>query len=306
MAKNDTMEATKRNAGPMSFEELQRKGPPTRQEIDALAEKFGMGGALTPNEQAAVDEYYATRRRAEHIPTMLGILYPTSEWTMKAPKEGNTYRKPDTGEIKVSHDHDGFYENLEWDEDNLLPKPTKAELQKMIPFVQDILDQESYIKMRRTAYPGEQALIRALWEYVVEGNRQCVDALQARRVAVKKRYPKPENKHWMVQSEEYLRILPNTPQDILREIDEDLAHQIAFNHGVEGEDAQPLSTRKTLEEYAEEALAKRARGEKQRAAYGDLPQGRMGAKITLEDIEEAIEKQERHAKDSVPVAPDEQ
>ena len=61
MAKNDTMEATKRNAGPMSFDELQRKGPPTRQEIDALADKFGMGGALTPNEQAAVDEYYATR-----------------------------------------------------------------------------------------------------------------------------------------------------------------------------------------------------------------------------------------------------
>ena len=182
----------------------------------------------------------------------------------------------------------------------------KAELQKMIPFVQDILDQESYIRMRKAAYPGEQALIRALWEFVVEGNRQTVDALQARRIAVKKRYPKPENKHWMVQSEEYLRILPNTPQDILREIDEDLAHQIAFNHGVEGEDAQPLSTRKTLEEYAEEALSKRARGEKQRATYGNLPQGKMGAKITLEDIEEAIEKQERHAKDSVPVAPDEQ
>ena len=125
-------------------------------------------------------------------------------------------------------------------------------------------------------------------------------------MAVKKRYPKPENKHWMVQSEEYLKILPNTPQDILREIDEDLAHKIAYSHGVEGEDAQPLSTRKTLEEYAEEALSKRARGEKERAAYGNLPQGKMGAKVTLEDIEEAIEKQERHAKDSVPVAPDEQ
>ena len=47
-----------------------------------------------------------------------------------------------------------------------------------------------------------------------------MNALQARRIAVKKRFPKPENKHWMVQSENYLKIFPNSPEDILRDIDE--------------------------------------------------------------------------------------
>ena len=103
----------------------------------------------------------------------------------------------------------------------------------MRPYVQDVLDQQSYIDLRAANYPKEDAMIRALWEYIIEGNDEGVNALQARRLAVKKRFPKPENKHWMVQSEEYLRIYPNSPEDILRDIDEEQAKKIAFSPHLE-------------------------------------------------------------------------
>lgn len=288
MGFNDTVGPILKKSGPMSLDELKRKGPPTREEIDALGEKYGMGMALSHQEQLAVDEYFRTRKRADHVPTILSILYPTCEWGFQSPKEGNEVRRPD-GSTFVSHDHDSFHENLIWDEDNPLPKPTKSELKKMEPFVQDILDQQAYIDLRRKAYPGEQALIRALWEYVVEGNSETMDALQARRLAVKKRFPKPENKHWMVQSEEYLKILPNTPEDILRQIDEETAKKIAYG-GLVPDDVDSLVTRKTLEQYAEEALAKRRKGTKMEAVYGTIPEGQMRSNPTLKDIEEEAER----------------
>ena len=289
MAFNDTAGPALKKSGPMSLEELQRKGPPTREEIDAIGDKYGMGMTLTLEEQARVDEFYRNRKRAEHLPTILGVLYPNCEWTFRS-VPGGTKVVGNDGNVTYSNDHDSFYENLEWDEDNPLPRPTKAELKKMEPFVQDILDQEAYIRLRKQAYPGEQALIRALWEYVVEGNRETMDALQARRLAVKKRFPKPENKHWMVQSEEYLKILPNTPQDILRQIDEETAKRIAFGGTIQGDDAGPLITRKTLEEYAEEAVARRRKGTKMEKVYGNLPEGEMRSSITINEIEEEADK----------------
>lgn len=289
MAFNDTAGPNLKRSGPMSREELERKGPPTREEIDALGDKYGMGMTLTAAEQERVNEFYRTRRRAEHLPTILSVLYPNCEWTFYSRPEGNKITFAD-GTTDISYDHDDFYENLIWDEDNALPKPTKAELKKMEPFVQDILDQEAYIRLRRNAYPGEQVLIRALWEYVVEGNREMMDAVQARRLAVKKRFPKPENKHWMVQSEDYLRILPNTPQDILRQIDEETAKRIAFGGGIQGEDAGPLVTRKSLEEYAEETLAKRRKGTKMEKIFGNIPAGEMRSHVTLKEIEEEADR----------------
>lgn len=289
MAFNDTVGPALKKSGPMSLEELQRKGPPTREEIDALGEKYGMGMALSPQEQERVDEFYRTRRRAEHLPTILSVLYPNCEWTFRSPEGGTKVNRPD-GTSFYSNDHDSFFENLEWDEDNPLPMPTKAELKKMEPFVQDILDQEAYIRLRRNAYPGEQVLIRALWEYVVEGNREMMDAVQARRLAVKKRFPKPENKHWMVQSEDYLKILPNTPQDILRQIDEETAKRIAFGGNIQGDDAGPLQTRKSLEQYAEETIAKRRKGTKLEKVLGNIPAGEMRGHVTLEDVEQEAER----------------
>ena len=44
-----------KKTGPKSVEELQRKGPPTREEIEAISEKYGMGVALTPDEN---DRYF--------------------------------------------------------------------------------------------------------------------------------------------------------------------------------------------------------------------------------------------------------
>jgi hypothetical protein len=160
-------------------------------------------------------------------------------------------------DVSASGLHPGAVEALEWDEDNPLPKPTFAELQKMRPYVQDILDQQAYIDLRSSNYPREDAMIRALWEYIMEGNDEGVMALQARRLAVKKRFPKPENKHWMVQSEEYMRIMPNSPEDILRDIDEETAKKIAFNPHLEAADALPLSTKLSLEERIEKVIAVR-------------------------------------------------
>lgn len=249
--------AVMKRSGPQSIEELVRKGPPTREEIDALAEKYGMGVGLSNFDNDRIAEYFKTRRNAGDLATLLGVLYPNCEWMMRgtrknAPAKTMDDRNPTTWDAAL-------YEQLEWDEDNPLPKPTKAELQKMIPFVQDILDQEAYIKMRRQFFPQESQLVRALWEYIVEGNREGVDALQARRLAVKKRFPKPENKHWMVQAEDYLKVFPNSPADILRDIDEEELKRLAFAPGVQSEDAEPLSTKLTLSEQAEKILAKRAK-----------------------------------------------
>ena len=41
----------------------------------------------------------------------------------------------------------------------------------------------------------------------------------------------------MVQSENYLKIFPNSPEDILRDIDEEKMKKIAFNPHLEAEDA---------------------------------------------------------------------
>ena len=265
-----------KQSGPKSLEELRRKGPPTREEIDAMTEKYALGVALTREENDRYEEYYKNRRNASDLATILSVLYPQCEWSIRATDKAN--REGTVGAV--------LYENLEWDEDNPLPKPTEAELEKFRPFVQDILDQESYIRMRQEAYPGEVLLVRALWEYVVEGKDDFMNALQARRLAVKKRFPKPENKHWMVQAEDYMKIIPNAPWDILREMDEDTAMRIAFAPGIEGEDAEPLSTRVSLEEKYQEMLEKRfAKKERTREASGFTP-----AQPTVADIEEAQAK----------------
>lgn len=237
----------KQMTGPKSLEELQRKGPPTREEVDALTAKYGMGLSLTQEESDRYLEYYSTRRNASDLPTVLGILYPNCEWTIEGRGRGDSGDEPGATD----------YDDLVWDDDNPLPKPTKAELERFTPYVQDILDQQQYIQMRRRAYPREDILVRALWEYVVEGDDDLLQAVQSRRIAVKKRFPKPENKHWMVQAEEYLNILPNTPEDILRVIDEEEAKAIAFKPGVQAKDAEPLATSVSLSERMEKIIAKR-------------------------------------------------
>lgn len=260
--------AVKKTAGPQSVDELIRKGPPTRDEIEAIMEKGALGLVASDEEQAILTEYHSRIRRADNLSVILGILYPTCEWTLNT-VPGADWNVGDSGL------HPGAVEALEWDEDNPLPKPTFAELKKLRPYVQDILDQQSYIDMRAANYPKEDAMIRALWEYIIEGNKEGVDALQARRLAVKKRFPKPENKHWMVQSEEYMRIYPNSPEDILRDIDEEQAKKIAFSPHLESEDALPLSTKLSLEERISKVMD----------ARGMVNENSVNSNVTLSDVD---------------------
>ena len=270
---DDLVTAVRKTAGPKSVDELIRKGPPTRDEIEAIMEKGAMGLVATDEEQSILTEYHSRIRRADNLSVILGILYPTCEWSLNT-VPGASWKPGDSGLAPE------MVEALEWDIDNPLPKPTFAELQKMRPYVQDILDQQAYIDMRAANYPREDAMIRALWEYIMEGNDEGVMALQARRLAVKKRYPKPENKHWMVQSEDYLRIMPNSPEDILRDIDEETAKKIAFQPGIEAADAMPLSTKLSLEE----------RIAKVGDARGNINEDKMSTIVTLADIDAAQEK----------------
>ena len=265
---DDLVTAVKKTAGPQSVDELIRKGPPTRDEIEAIMEKGALGLVASDEEQAILTEYHSRIRRADNLSVILGILYPTCEWTLNT-VPGAEWKVGDSGL------HPGAIEALEWDEDNPLPKPTFAELKKLRPYVQDILDQQSYIDLRAANYPREDAMIRALWEYIIEGNKEGVDALQARRLAVKKRFPKPENKHWMVQSEEYMRIYPNSPEDILRDIDEEQAKKIAFSPHLESEDALPLSTKLALEERIAKVMD----------ARGMVNENSVNSNVTLSDVD---------------------
>ena len=270
MADQSLVNAVKKTAGPKSVDELIRKGPPTRDEVEAIMEKGALGLVASDEEQAILIEYHSRIRRADNLGVILGILYPTCEWTLNQNPDAE-WRVTDSGL------HPGAIEALDWDEDNPLPKPTFAELKKMRPYVQDILDQQAYLDLRAANYPREDAMVRALWEYIMEGNDEGVNALQARRLAVKKRFPKPENKHWMVQSEEYLRIMPNSPEDILRDIDEEQAKKIAFSPHLEGADALPLSTKLSLEERMQKVID----------ARGNTLEGpdRVDTTVTLSDVD---------------------
>lgn len=275
---DDLRSAVEKSAGPSSVDELIRKGPPTRDEIEAIMAKGAMGIAVSEVELSAITEYHSRVRRADNLAIILGILYPTCEWSLQAPP-GSNFSASDSGFGQEQIDA------LEWDEDNPLPKPTLAGLKKLRPYVQDILDQQAYIDMRLANYPKEDAMVRALWEYIMEGNDEGVMALQARRLAVKKRFPKPENKHWMVQSEDYLRIMPNSPEDILRDIDEETAKKIAFNPNVEGEDALPLTTRLSLEERIAKVMD----------ARGMTNENSVNTTVYLSDIDAVQEKLDAEA-----------
>ena len=261
-------QTVRKTVGPKSVEELRRKGPPTRDEMEAVMAKGAMGIAATDEELNILIEYHAKHKRADNLQTMLGILYPNCEWSLNT-QPNSEWNVSDSGL------HPGAIEALVWDVDNPLPRPTFAELKKLRPYVQDILDQQGYLEMRRTNYPSEPEMTRALWEYIVEGNDIGVNALQARRIATKKRFPKPENKHWMVQSEAYLQIFPNSPEDILRDIDEATMQKIAFNPHLEAEDALPLSTKISLEERMAKVLD----------ARGQTAEDVINTKITLADVD---------------------
>lgn len=50
----------------------------------------------------------------------------------------------------------------------------------------------SYKQLREKEYPSIENLIVALWEYIVEGDPTEKEILQAKRLLVKQRHPKPK------------------------------------------------------------------------------------------------------------------
>ena len=70
--------------------------------------------------------------------------------------------------------------------------PKKRDIAKWIKeYEEHLLDIEHILK-REKEYPDIAEMVVALWEMIVEGRTEAVDALQKMRKAVKDKYPKPE------------------------------------------------------------------------------------------------------------------
>ena len=88
-------------------------------------------------------------------------------------------RRDDTGKIT------GVFQNrtLQYDE---------TELSIDHPDIVEFFNPpKTYQQLRREEYPRQSDLIIALWEKVVENKPESADILQAQRVTVKEKYPKP-------------------------------------------------------------------------------------------------------------------
>ena len=99
------------------------------------------------------------------------------------------------------------------------------------------------------------------------------------------------------KSENYLKIFPNSPEDILRDIDEEKMKKIAFNPHLEAEDALPLSTKLSLEERMAKVLD----------ARGSRPEEVINTNITLADVDAEEARLESKGVDVMaPIASDEE
>ena len=94
----------------------------------------------------------------------LESLHPTAEWVVR----GDT---------------------LEWLDENVTA-PTQAEIDTEIARLQAEYDSQEYARNRQAEYPSINDLIVALWENVIEERAASVIELEAKRQAVKTKYPK--------------------------------------------------------------------------------------------------------------------
>jgi hypothetical protein len=83
------------------------------------------------------------------------------------------------------------YEDITWLEDT--PKPSAEELLVLWNQIKDEVAIKRTHQQRATPgnYPSRDDMIVALWEMVVENRPETAQALQARRVQIKKQFPKP-------------------------------------------------------------------------------------------------------------------
>ena len=76
------------------------------------------------------------------------------------------------------------YDSLEW-LDEEIPKPTEGEINAKIAELKSDYDAKQYQRDRLAEYPSIQECIHAILD-------DDLEALQAKRSAVKAKYPKPE------------------------------------------------------------------------------------------------------------------
>ena len=69
-------------------------------------------------------------------------------------------------------------------------KPTQEFLESELARLQSEHDAQEYARNRQAEYPSIDDLIVALWENVVEERASAVVSLEAKRQAVKTKYPK--------------------------------------------------------------------------------------------------------------------
>ena len=79
------------------------------------------------------------------------------------------------------------HEFISWDGPD--PQPTQEELEAAWVQIQAAYDND-YARKREAEYPSVNELIVALWEGVVEERMAAVTSLEAKRQAVKLKYPK--------------------------------------------------------------------------------------------------------------------
>ena len=80
-------------------------------------------------------------------------------------------------------------EIVEWYSPSIT-QPTKNELNAEVTKLQAEYDAQEYARNRKAEYPSIDDLIVALWENVVEERAASVIELEAKRQAIKTKYPK--------------------------------------------------------------------------------------------------------------------
>ncbi len=86
-------------------------------------------------------------------------------------------------------DGDGVVYVSEWK--SAQPQPSEADIEAAHAEWQAEFDAQEYARNRQAEYPSLDDLIVALWEGVVEERMASVTQLEAARLAIKEKYPKP-------------------------------------------------------------------------------------------------------------------
>ena len=92
------------------------------------------------------------------------------------------------GDFRLQDDGAGIYIK-EWK--SAQPQPSVADIEAAHAELQTEHDAQEYARNRQAEYPSIDDLIVALWENVVEERASAVVSLEAKRQAVKTKYPKP-------------------------------------------------------------------------------------------------------------------